>query len=85
MEADVLLVPPTVATVMLTTPAEPGGETAVIWVAEFTVYEVALLVPNFTALAPVASIKLVPVMVMDVPPAVGPLAGVMALTVGAAT
>ena len=29
--------------------------------------------------------SLVPVMVIDVPPAVGPLVGVMAVTVGAAT
>ncbi len=66
-------------TVMSTVPAEPAGAVAVIWVAEFTVKLVALVAPNFTAVAP---LKLVPVMVMDEPPAVDPLVGVMAVTVG---
>ncbi len=69
-------------TVMSTVLAEPAGAVAVIWVAEFTVKLVALVAPNFTAVAP---LKLVPVMVMDEPPAAGPLVGVMAVTVGAAT
>ena len=68
-------------TVMSTVPAEPAGAVAVIWVAEFTVKLVALVAPNFTE---VASLKLVPVMVMDEPPAVGPLDGEMAVTVGGA-
>ena len=39
----------------------------------------AAVVPNLTAVAPV---KLVPVMVTAVPPAVGPLVGLMPVTVG---
>jgi hypothetical protein len=54
----------------------------VICVALFTVNVVADVAPNFTAVAPV---KFVPVMVTLVPPAVGPLAGLTLLTVGAAT
>ena len=42
---------------------------------------VAAVAPNSTAVAPV---KLVPVMVTDVPPAGGPLVGLMPVTVGAA-
>ena len=74
------LVPPAVVTVMSTFPAEPAGEVAVIWVAELTV-KLAALEPNLTAVAPV---KLVPVMVTDVPPAVEPVAGDTPVTVGAA-
>jgi len=51
-------------------------------VAELTVKPVALFAPNLTAVAPV---KLVPVMVTDVPPAAGPDIGEIAVTVGAAT
>ena len=58
----------------------PAGEVAVIWVAESTVKEVALVLPNLTAPAPVKS---VPVMVTDAPPAGGPVVGEMLLTVGA--
>lgn len=71
--------PPAVVTVMSTVPAEPAGAVAVIWVAEFTVKLVALVAPNFTAVAP---LKLVPVMVMDEPPAVVPLVGETELIVG---
>ena len=52
-----------------------------IWVAELTVKLVALVVPNLTAVAPV---RLAPVMVTWVPPAAGPLAGEIPVTVGAA-
>ena len=48
-------------------------------VALLTVNVVAAVVPNFTAVAPV---KLVPVMVTVVPPAVGPELGLTAVTVG---
>ncbi len=50
-------------------PPAPAGEVAVMEVALLTVKLVAAVAPNFTALAPV---KLVPVMVTTVPPAVGP-------------
>ena len=66
--AEVAEVPPGVVTVTSTVPA-PAGEVAVIEVAELTVKLVALVAPNLTAVAPV---KPVPVIVTDVPPAVGP-------------
>ena len=59
----------------------PAGEVAVIWVSETTV-KVAAAVPKSTAVAPVKS---VPVMVTEVPPAVGPAFGLTEVTVGAAT
>jgi hypothetical protein len=60
-------------------PAEPAGLVAVIEVALFTVYEVAALLLNITAITPV---KPVPVIVTLVPPPIGPTAGVIAVTVG---
>jgi hypothetical protein len=77
--ADVADVPPGVVTVISTVPL-PAGDVAVIDVAELTVKLVALAAPNFTAVAPV---RLVPVMVTDVPPAVGPDVGETLVTVGA--
>ena len=77
--ADVGDVPPTVVTVTSTMP-EPAGEVAVIDVAEFTVKLAALLVPNFTAVAPVNP---VPVIATDVPPIADPEVGEIELTVGA--
>ena len=71
--------PPTVVTVTSTVPP-PGGEVAVIEVAEFTVKPVALFVPNFTAVAPVNP---APVIVTDVPPSAGPEVGAIELTDGA--
>ena len=79
---DVAEVPPVVVTVTSTTAAACAGEVAVIWVAEATVKPEAAVVPKWTAVAPV---KLVPVMVTEVPPAVGPEVGATELTVGAAT
>ncbi len=67
---------------MSTVPTEPAGEVAVICVAELTVKLVAFVLPNLTAVAPV---KLAPVIVTDVPPAVGPLEGETFVTVGAET
>ena len=58
-----------------------GGETAVIWVGPSTVNPAAVL-PKLTAVAPV---RFVPVMVTNVPPTSGPLVGLIAVTVGAAT
>ena len=55
---------------------------AVIVVALTTVTPVAGVVPKSTAVAPV---KPVPVIVTRVPPAAGPLFGLIPVTVGAAT
>jgi hypothetical protein len=77
--ADVDEVPPDVVTVISTTPGASDGDTAVIDEDELIVNEVASVVPNRTAVAPV---KLVPVIVTDVPPATGPLVGEMLVTVG---
>ena len=66
-------------TVTSTVPAAPAGEVAVIEVALLTVNDTEA-VPNFTAVVPV---KLVPVIVTLVPPAVVPDVGLMAVTVGA--
>jgi hypothetical protein len=59
-----------------------GGVTAVIEVDETTVKLVAAVPPIVT---PVAPVKPVPVMVTDVPPAVVPELGEIAVTVGGAT
>ena len=75
--------PPGVVTVTSTGPNAFAGVVAVIEVAlATTVTPVAGMPPNVTAVAPV---KLVPVMVTDVPPAVGPEFGLTLVTVGAAT
>jgi hypothetical protein len=74
------LVPPAVVTSTLAVPA-PAGVTAVIEVDETTVTLVAAVPPIVT---PVAPVKPVPVIVTDVPPAVGPELGEIALTVGGA-
>ena len=79
--ADVADVPPAVVTVTSTVPL-PAGDVAVIDVAELTVKLVALTAPNFTAVAPV---RVVPVMVTNVPPAVGPDVGETDVTVGGPT
>lgn len=76
----VALVPLAVVTVMSTVPV-PAGDTAVIDVADTTVKLVALVVPNFTA---VAAVSVVPVIVTVAPPAGRPEAGLTAVTVGAA-
>src|ERR1700722_7957550 len=60
----------------------PADDVAVIEVAELTVKLVALVVPNFTAVAPV---KLLPVIVTDVPPEAGPVVGEIDVTAGATT
>ena len=74
------LVPPGVVTVTSTVPV-PAGDVAVILVELTTVKVVAASVPKCTAVAPV---KAVPVMVTEVPPAVGPEVGLTPVTVGAA-
>ncbi len=67
---------------MVCAPAVPAGVTAVIEVASTTTTLVAAMPPTVTLLAPV---KLVPVMVIAVPPAIGPEAGLTLVIVGAAT
>ncbi len=75
----VALVPDGVVTVTSTGPAAPAGLVAEIEVSLLTVELVAAVPPKLTA---VAAAKLVPVMVTEVPPAVGPLLGATELTVG---
>ena len=72
--------PAGVITVTSTVPV-PAGLSAVIVVALTTVTPVAAVVPKSTAVAPV---KPVPVIVTKVPPAAGPLVGLMPVTAGAA-
>jgi hypothetical protein len=67
-----------VVTVTSTVPADLAGELAVIDVAELTVNDVALVVPNFTA---ETLIRLEPVTVTLVPPPVGPALGLTPVTV----
>ena len=77
-----LEVPPGVVTVTLAGPAVPGGEVTVIEVAELTTTDVPAVPPKLTV-APAT--KLVPVMVTEVPPVVGPAVELMDVTVGAAS
>ena len=72
-------VPPAPFTVTSTAPAAPAGEVAVIDVGETTLTTVPALAPNETV-SPVANP--VPVIVTEVPPAVEPLVGLTAETVG---
>ena len=65
-------------TTTFTAPAACAGAVAVIEVALLTI-KLAALPPNVTELVPV---KLVPVIVTPVPPAVGPEFGLTLLTVG---
>ena len=76
------LVPPGVVTKTLAVPALPAGVVQLTEVADVTVTPVHADPPT---VMPVAPVRLVPVMVMDVPPAVGPLVGETEVTVGAAT
>nr|WP_280295046.1 hypothetical protein [Nocardia abscessus] len=75
------LVPPGPVTVTGTIPV-PAGVTAVIWVSELTVNEVAGVLPKLTAVAPV---KPEPVRVTVVPPPVEPWLGLMLLNAGTGT
>jgi hypothetical protein len=68
-------------TVTSTVPA-PEGDVAMIELALVTVNAVAATLPNVTAVAPV---KLLPEMVILVPPAAGPLVGEIEVTLGVAT
>jgi hypothetical protein len=69
-------------TVTSTVPAEWAGEVVVISVSETTVNEPTAVVPKWTDVAPV---KVAPVMVTGVPPAVGPEVGEIAVITGSAT
>ena len=73
-------VPPEVVTRTCTAPGViVAGDTAVIDVEEFTTTPVAAVAPNATV-APL--MKLVPVIVTDVPPSVGPDVGLIDVTDG---
>ena len=74
------LVPPTVLTNTLAVPATCAAVVQVTEVAVLALKGVQALPPMVT---PVALLRLVPVMVTLVPPAVGPEVGLMAVTVGA--
>jgi hypothetical protein len=74
-------VPPAETTVTSTGPTEPEGEVAVIDADESAVI-VPAAEPKSTA---EAAPKLDPVIVTDVPPVVGPAAGVTLVTTGAGT
>ena len=74
-------VPPMVVTATLCAPAVPAGVVAVMTVAVL-VKIVAATLPTFTLVAPV---KLVPVIVIVVPPATGPEIGATVVMVGSAT
>jgi hypothetical protein len=63
-------------------PAEPGGVTAVTFVALTTVTPMAATPPTVTEVVPV---RFVPVIVMVVPPATGPATGATLVIVGGAT
>ena len=75
-----LLVHTGVVTVISTIePVVPAGEIAVIWVELLIIKLVAGVPPKFTL---VVSIKFVPVMITDVPPAGIPAVGLIAVMVG---
>ena len=68
-----------VVTVTSTVAAASAGEVAVMEVALLTVTPVPAVAPKSPRVAPV---KLVPVTVTEVPPAVGPELGLTVVTVG---
>ncbi len=77
--AEIAEMPPAVVTLRLTLPAEAAGEIAVISVDDTTSNEVAAAAPNLTE---VASVRLVPVIVTWVPPAIRPLVGEIEVMTG---
>ncbi len=77
-----LAVPPAVVTATLLTPAVPAGVLAVTEVLDTTTIFVAAMPPTVTLVAPV---KLVPVMVIEVPPNVVPDVGETLVMVGTGT
>ena len=77
-----LAVPPAVVTATLLTPAVPAGVLAVTEVLDTTTMFVAATPPTVTLVAPV---KLVPLMVIEVPPNVVPDVGETLVMVGTGT
>ena len=75
-------VPPAVVTATLLAPAVPAGVLAVTEVLDTTTMFVAAMPPTVTLVAPV---KLVPVMVIEVPPNVVPEVGLTLVIVGNGT
>jgi hypothetical protein len=76
---DVGEVPRAVVTVTSTAPADSAGETAMIDVSELIEKYVAATLPNET---PVAFEKLLPVIVIVVPPPIGPVEALRFVTTG---
>ena len=74
-----MAVPPGPVTATAAALAAPVGVTAVIWVSETTVNEVAAAEPKVTAVAPV---KPLPSTVTVVSPPVGPVLGVTPVIAG---
>ena len=74
--------PPTVSNEMFLAPAVLAGVIAVICVSEFTTKLFAFVPP---IIMPSVPVKCVPLMMMDVPPAIGPVYGFTDAIVGAAT
>jgi hypothetical protein len=66
-------VPPGLATVTSTVPADCGGTVAVIWLSDSTVNDVDAVAPNSTA---VTALRPVPLSVTMPPPEAGPALGV---------
>ena len=75
------VIPPGVVITICLAPADPAGVTAVMEVAPTTTTLVAATPPIFTLVAPV---KLVPLMVIGVPPRVEPEVGLTLTMVGTA-
>jgi hypothetical protein len=68
---------------MSTVPTLPAGAVTFIDVPPaLTEFTVAAVAPNFTVLLAGVVLKPVPVMVTELPPPVGPLVGLMPVTVG---
>ena len=74
--------PPAVVITVTETMPVPDGESTVRLVGLVTSTEVPSVEPNSTVVAPVT--KPVPVTVTEVPPAWGPLVGLILVTVGGA-
>jgi hypothetical protein len=79
---EMALVPLGVVTLMSTVPLLAAGDSAVIELAELTVKLLAGLDPKSTAVAP---LKLLPLMVSEVPPSAGPLFALTLVSVGGGT
>jgi hypothetical protein len=84
LAAPVALVIPETVTVTLNAPAGWAGVMAVIWVGPTTATPTAAVPPTFTTAPRGPNAKFVPVIVIGVPPAIEPLFGLTAVTVGGA-